>query len=245
MSGSGLVVLSVPAGVVTDLAGNPNTVSTSVDNQVQYVVLPGPLTLNLPSGISKNNDPGQAGAVVTYPAVTASGGVPPVVVTCDKASGSFFPLGTTTVSCTATDAQNGLDEATVSGTFTVTVVDTEAPTISDNIDIVRTTTGTTGVAVTFTLPTASDNSGVAPTVTCNRASGATFPIGTTTVTCTATDGAGNSASSSFTVTVNSSGGLPPGGGLPPTGGSPAGTLALAAFLVAAGLVLTRRFRTVV
>ena len=204
-------------------------------------MLPGPLTLNVPSDISRNNDPGQAGATVTYPTVTASGGVPPIVVSCDKASGSFFPIGATIVSCTATDS--GLDKSVVNGSFTVTVVDAEAPTISDNADIVR-TTDTTGVAVTFALPTASDNSGVAPTVTCNRASGSTFPIGTTTVTCTATDGAGNSASSSFTVTVSSSGGLPSTGGLPETGGSPARTLALAALLVAVGLVLYRRFRTV-
>jgi LPXTG-motif cell wall-anchored protein len=100
------------------------------------------------------------------------------------------------------------------------------------------------VAVTFEPPTASDNSGVAPTVSCDRASGSTFPIGVTTVTCTAVDGAGNAASSSFTITVSSSGGLPAVGELPETGGSPARVLALAVLLVAVGLVLTRRFRTV-
>jgi hypothetical protein len=47
---------------------------------------------------------------------------------------------------------------------------------------------------------ASDN---CPGVTfvCSAASGSTFPIGTTTVTCTATDTSGNTASCSFTVTV--------------------------------------------
>ena len=41
----------------------------------------------------------------TYPAATVSGGAAPVSVTCNPASGSSFPLGATSVSCTATDAQ--------------------------------------------------------------------------------------------------------------------------------------------
>ena len=41
----------------------------------------------------------------------------------------------------------------------------------------------------------------APTVSCSKTSGSTFPIGTTTVTCTATDASGNTSSKSFTVTV--------------------------------------------
>jgi hypothetical protein len=39
-------------------------------------------------------------------------------------------------------------------------------------------------------------------VVCNPPSGSVFPVGTTTVTCTATDAAGNIASCSFNVTVN-------------------------------------------
>ena len=52
--------------------------------------------------------------------------------------------------------------------------------------------------------TAADNCGAA-TVTCSHASGASFPVGTTTVSCTATDGLGNTASCSFPVTVDSEG----------------------------------------
>ena len=39
-------------------------------------------------------------------------------------------------------------------------------------------------------------------VTCEPASGSTFPVGTTTVTCTAGDGNGNTASASFDITVD-------------------------------------------
>jgi hypothetical protein len=59
---------------------------------------------------------------------------------------------------------------------------------------------TTSTTVTYPAPIATDN---CPGVTtmCNPASGSTFPVGTTTVTCTATDTAGNTATCSFSVTV--------------------------------------------
>lgn len=45
-------------------------------------------------------------AQVAYQAPTVSGGQAPVTVTCTPPSGSSFPLGSTTVSCTAADALN-------------------------------------------------------------------------------------------------------------------------------------------
>src|SRR5262249_2481263 len=58
-----------------------------------------------------------------------------------------------------------------------------------------------GAVVTFTA-TATDNVDGTDPVTCTPASGSTFPVGTTTVNCTATDAAGNYSSGSFKVTVN-------------------------------------------
>jgi hypothetical protein len=49
--------------------------------------------------------------------------------------------------------------------------------------------------------TASDLVSGSVAVTCLPASGSTFPLGITAVSCTATDAAGNSASAGFTVTV--------------------------------------------
>ncbi len=267
MSQSGTVIASLGAGVAVDAASNPSLASTSTDNSVQFDILQAPLTLNLPPNQTANNDPGQAGAIVNYPTVTASGGVPPVVVDCMPISGAFFPLGTSTVSCTAADAEEQfldeevVDEAIVFGTFTITVVDNEPPTIADNPDLTRETVANAPVTVTFPLPAASDNSGAAPTVVCVPSSGATFGIGTSTVTCTATDGAGNTASSSFTVTVTSTGSGVPGPttptfttvppttnpirGLPATGSDPQ-VLALVALALLAGgaaIVLGSRRRT--
>ena len=114
------------------------------------------------------------------------------------ASGSFFPIGTTTVTSTATDAAGN----SASCTFTVRVNDTQAPTITCPANITVTTpVGSCVAAVTYTV-TATDNCpGVTTVRTAGLASGANFPIGVTTVTYTATDAAGNVSTCSFTVTV--------------------------------------------
>ena len=61
--------------------------------------------------------------------------------------------------------------------------------------------GAPGEVVTYTNPTATDNCSPAPTVVCSPASGSPFPPGATTVTCTATDGVGLTATCSFVVVV--------------------------------------------
>lgn len=58
-----------------------------------------------------------------------------------------------------------------------------------------------GAIVTFDLPDATDTCDAAPLVVCTPASGSLFPIGTTTVVCTATDACGNQSVSEFDVTV--------------------------------------------
>jgi hypothetical protein len=86
-------------------------------------------------------------------------------------------------------------------TFTVRVGDSRPPAIScpANISGVPATSAA-GAVVTFAA-SASDSCGPV-TVACVPPSGSTFPADTTTtVTCTATDGAGNTASCSFTVSV--------------------------------------------
>ncbi len=74
-----------------------------------------PCALSVPSNIVVDNDPGVCGAIVNYPAPTFTGSCG--VVTSDPPSGSFFPVGTTTVTVRGT-RQDGT--VTVSS-FTVTV----------------------------------------------------------------------------------------------------------------------------
>ena len=126
-------------------------------------------------------------------------------VACDPASGSLFPLGTTTVSCSATDS-GGL---TANGAFTVHVVDTTAPALGALPSPSASTTDPAGATVSWTKPTADDLVDPSPSVDCLPASGSTFPIGTTNVICTATDASGNGVSGSFDVTVSLDDPLPP------------------------------------
>jgi hypothetical protein len=150
--------------------------------------------ITCPANRAVSNDPNQCGAVVSYPAPTTAGSCG--TVTCSPASGSFFPKGTTTVTCTA--------QAGSSCTFTVTVNDTQPPTITcpPNVTAVAAPACPPAVSttVTFPPPTATDNCpGVV--VVCNPPSGSTIPVGVTTVTCTATDAVGNTATCSFTTSV--------------------------------------------
>ncbi len=55
---------------------------------------------------------------MVYGTATASGGAPPVTVSCTPASQALFPIGSTTVTCTATDAR----QRPASCTFAVTVL---------------------------------------------------------------------------------------------------------------------------
>src|SRR5205085_12156104 len=96
-----------------------DTSPDSPDTSCSFTVTVVPCAITCPSNITVGNDPGQCGAVVTY-APTAGGGCG--TVTCSPASGSFFPVGTTTVNC--------ITQAGPACSFTVTVNDTEGPTIT-------------------------------------------------------------------------------------------------------------------
>jgi hypothetical protein len=80
--------------------------------------------ITCPGNITQNNDPGQCGAAVTYQA-TATDNCS-ATVSYSIAPGSFFPVGTTTVTATATDPAGNQSSCS----FTVTVVDNEAPSIT-------------------------------------------------------------------------------------------------------------------
>jgi hypothetical protein len=137
---------------------------------------------------------GPAGAATGWTAPTAADLVDgTVAVTCDHAPGTF-PLGSTLVTCTTTDAAGNR----ASAGFTVTVVDTTAPVLALPAPIVL-TGGLDGTVVTYTATAADLVDGNRP-VACSTPSGATV-LGPTTVTCTAADTRGNTATGTFTISV--------------------------------------------
>jgi Ca2+-binding RTX toxin-like protein len=138
-----------------------------------------------------------------------------ITISCDPPSGSTFPIGSTEVVCTATDEAGNTGTAS----FTVTVQDTTAPTLTVPEGItVEATSSTQRQQVTYRVTaqdnvdgtatlnedntlTQDDDVGGSITIICSQPSGILFPAGTIGVECTATDEAGNTGTASFTVTV--------------------------------------------
>ena len=86
-----------------------------------------PPVISCPANITRPNDPGQCGAVVNYTVTATDNCTSAIVLTVTPASGSFFPVGVTTVNARATDAAGN----TATCSFTVTVNDVEPPAIND------------------------------------------------------------------------------------------------------------------
>ena len=139
-----------------------------------------------------------AGAVVSF-TVSASDAVTEVTPVAVPASGSVFPIGTTTVNVSAPDAAG--NPATAS--FSVTVSDTTPPVVTAPANITVIAASAAGTVVTFSV-SAIDSVDGPVTATASPASGTLFPIGTTVVNVSATDAASNIGSASFTVTVQPS-----------------------------------------
>ena len=127
-----------------------------------------------------------------------------VVPVCTPGSGSLFPVGSTTVTCIATDARGNVGDMS----FEVIVDEETAPPVMTAPGNIQADAGCdAGVHVAFT---ATVTNGCGPMVPlCSPASGAWFPVGNTDVECKAMDSAGNSASRSFQVQVSGSGGSDP------------------------------------
>lgn len=112
--------------------------------------------------------------------------------------GVTFAQGTTYVTWTVMDGSGNTDVCN----FTVIVSDDELPSISNCPSDVTTSNdaGDCGAIVSWTPPTADDNCGVTSFVSTHNP-GDFFSIGTTTVTYTATDNAGNNSYCSFDITI--------------------------------------------
>jgi len=177
--------------------------NTSKQKQTVIVTDTMPPTIAAPAAVTANTGPGAAscGMVVSNAALgvaTASDNCSGVISITRSGvpSGNFFPIGTTTITHTATDAAGN----TATATQTVTLIDNTPPSISLPANFVKPTDpGQCSAVVNYTV-TATDNCPGVPVVS-NPPSGSAFPRGTTAVTVTATDAAGNTATGSFTITV--------------------------------------------
>ena len=174
----------------TDKAGNAATGTFAVtvqDKTPPVLIVPGDITVEAT---------GPKGAVVTFTVSALDSVDGSLTPTCTPSPGSTFALGSTAVSCSVKDKAGN----PASASFKVNVADKTPPTITVPADMTVPATGASGAVVKFTV-SASDLVDGSVAVTCTPASGSTFPLGTTTVSCSAKDKAGNVASASFKVTV--------------------------------------------
>jgi autotransporter-associated beta strand protein len=141
---------------------------------------------------------GPAGAAASFSATATDAVDGAVSISYSPASGATFPLGESTVTASATDAAGN----NASTSFTVTVRDTTPPVITTPGNIYR-TSFSGAVPVVFNTTATDVVSGSRPTL-CTPASGSVFPVGTTTVTVSSADAAGNTATTTFEVTVGNS-----------------------------------------
>lgn len=173
-----------PLGVTIVSCSASNASGTTEGSFYALVVDTTPPVVTVPGDIASDSP------VVTFTAAAVDNVDGALPVTCFPASGSTFPQGTTRVRCTATDAHANRGEAT----FNVTVTG-GPPALVLPDDIVEEATGPDGAVAAF-IATSADGT----PVICAPASGSTFPLGTTSVTCTATNASGTS-SGSFAVRV--------------------------------------------
>ena len=142
-----------------------------------------------------------AGATVFFmPPTAIDTGNAGTSVYCSPPPNTTFPVGQTTVVCAASDPLGNKSSAA----FTVTVVDARGPVFSPVADVTRQTTSASGATVTYPAPTATDQVDGAiagQAVACTPASGSSFAIGKTTVTCTASDHSNNQSLVTFSVNV--------------------------------------------
>ena len=180
--------------IATDAFGNTATRDLSItvqDTTPPAVTVPPSASATAPAGST---------AAVTFTATADDLVDGPLTPACDHASGSPFPIGSTPVTCGATDSHGNKGSAT----FTVFVqVGTSAvPTLALPDNQTMEATSSAGAAVDYAV-TATDANGTALAPQCTPASGSTFAFGSQAVNCAAT-GATLTVTGSFQVTVQDS-----------------------------------------
>ncbi|WP_421752823.1 HYR domain-containing protein [Croceimicrobium sp.] len=187
----GLTTVNV---LVQDANGNSQSGSFSI-NVLDTIA---PVISNVPQVYTVFPNAGSCDAGVNWNPPVATDNCGTANLTSNYAPGATLPVGTTTIVYTASDA----DGNSRSVSFDVTVTDAIAPQFSNvPADIVQANdAGQCGANVNWTAPNATDNCTVS-TFSSSHNSGDFFAIGTTTVTYTASDAAGNQTSISFDITV--------------------------------------------
>ncbi|XP_033122072.1 hyalin-like [Anneissia japonica] len=188
--GIGLTVVTYQA---TDSSGNGGMCTVTVT--IYDMENP---NITCPTSETVMTDDGLPTAVYNYTVVVLDNSDEDISPVCSMQSGFPFPIGETIVECNATDSSNNF----ASCSFMVDVEDQEPPVINCPSNIfMQSAVGVSSLLVIWDQVNATDNSQNPPTITSNYNSNDSFPLGITEVNFNATDGSGNLANCSFTVTI--------------------------------------------
>jgi len=138
---------------------------------------------------------GPNGAVITFTASAKDASGSALAVACSPRSNSVFAIGKHMVTCSANPGGRRQQQ-----TFFATVRDTTKPTLKVPNSLSVEADSKDGAVVVYNA-SATDKVSGAVTARCDPASGTRVAIGSNSVTCTATDAAGNIARRSFEVKV--------------------------------------------
>jgi hypothetical protein len=184
-----------PVGITTQtyeaVDGFGNTASCSFTIEVVDAENP---TITAPADLSASTDINSCDATVLLGNATTADNC--AVNSVSNDAPATFPIGATTVTWTVTDDAGN----TATATQVVTVADDVNPTITAPADLSVSADANSCEATGVTLGNAVTDDNCAVNSVTNDAP-ATFPAGTTTVTWTVTDDAGNTATASQVVTV--------------------------------------------
>jgi HYR domain len=197
--------------VAQDACGNTSSAKSKVTVWPEIAPTGTVMTVNCANSFLATAAVGATSAIVNYPVPSGTSTCPLNTVTVTQvtglASGAVFPLGVSLVTYAITDECDHIRYCS----FTVIVQPSPAQTNSTLTlacsanKVVTAATGAFSAVVPYTAPTATSTcaaGGATVTLESGLASGATFPMGVTTVVYRATDACGNTATCSFTVTVN-------------------------------------------
>ena len=162
--------------------------------------------MNCPNDTTISTTPGECTAIVNYTVPTCATNCTGATITQTDAtgltSGDQFPIGTTTIEYTITNA-SGSNTCS----FDVTIWDNQSPqfTNCNNDTTIINSAGMCGAIFNYTLPNGTDNCGATNLVQLDGSGltpGSTFPAGTTTLSYRIDDQYGNQGDTcTWTVTV--------------------------------------------
>jgi hypothetical protein len=140
------------------------------------------------------------GAIVEFTAAAIDDLDPEPTVTCEPPSGSFFPTGTNTVTCTALDAAGNRTIEQFAVIVSGGCGGSRCLELNPPEDLTVPCTGPEGAMVDFAVTARDTCTGAEVQVSCEPPAGSVFPVGVTRVICRV-DEAGLEGATSFLVEV--------------------------------------------